>query len=57
MRSSSASRSSLAGHVAALSPPQGGQDLLERPPVAFAGHQGGLGAGQEFLGLPGQLAQ
>ena len=46
-----------AGHIAALSPLQGGQDLLQRPPVPFAGNQSGLGAAEEFLGLPGQLSQ
>ena len=39
IRSSSASRSSRAGHVAALGPPQRRLHLLERPPVTFAGHQ------------------
>ena len=47
----------MAGHVAALGPAQGRQDLLERMPVAFAGHHGLLGSRQETLGVTGQLGQ
>ena len=56
MRSSSASRSSWGRHVAALGTPQGSQDLLQRPPVALAGHQRGLGPGQGFLGVAGEAS-
>ena len=47
----------LAAKFPAPSPAQGGQDLLERPPVTSAGHYGLLRPGQEPLGVAGQLGQ
>ena len=46
-----------AGQLGRQRPPQGRQGVLQGPPVALAGHQRRLGAGQEAFGMAGEGAK